>query len=262
MNFKELVGLRDSISMQLDNCKKKVENIRKEYQNQIKNNNDKIKNLINEININFLSISIEKALISLPDNAIGSKSFSVILNKKSTLYDNVQFNKIIRFLTFVENTEDHYNSFYDTIKNSYVSVPDKSKMQDLINLNRVTNYEYSLLKILCDTVDKNKVEFNKIYNAIEDRGIFLTASEKFQKQMLIEISDGLEDVVNRIDKTNEYLNDINYQLWSIDENISSSTNEIVNQLGSIDSSIQAGNALSAAQNYQLYRINQNIKATR
>ena len=80
--------------------------------------------------------------------------------------------------------------------------------------------------------------------------------------MLIEISDGLEDVVNRIDKTNEHLNDINYQLWSIDENISSSTNEIVNQLGSIDSSIQAGNALSAAQNYQLYRINQNIKATR
>lgn len=259
MDFSTLINSRNNILSQLSDLKANLDLTRKKYSTQIDQKKKDIEKLVTKINLNFLSISVEKSLVSIPGNAIGSKEFSSRLNLKSSLYDNAQFNKIIRFLTFIENSEDEYNSFYHSIKKSYITSPDKSKMSQLISLNRIVNYEYSLMHLLCEQVDNNKVEFNKIYNAIEDRGIFQTASEKFQNAMLEKISGTLEDIVHRIDITNDYLKDISFQLWSIDDNITTSTREISNQLGSIESSVQAGNALSAVQNYQLYRMNKNIK---
>ena len=259
MDFGILIQNRDKLLNELVGVSKEIENIKNKYSDKVSNRKKEIEELINKINLNFLSIKIEQSLICLPNCAVGSKGYSIELNKKSSLYDNIQFNKIIRFLTFIENSEDEYNSSYTTIKKSYISNPDISKMKDLISMNRVINYEYSLMNILCGKIDNNKVEFNKIYNAIEDRGIFQTASDKFQNTMLLNISGSLEDIVDRIDTTNDHLNEISIRLWSIDDNITSSTTDIVHQLGSLESSVQAGNALSAVQNYQLYRMNSNIK---
>ncbi len=259
MNFSSFINSRNNISSQLEELRRKIDNTKKQYSDKVSQRKKEITKLINKIDSSFLSISVEKSLILLPNNALGSKEFSSRLNQKSSLYDNVQFNKIIRFLTFIENSEDQYNSFYHSIQKRYLKDPNKSEMNELINLNRVINYEYSLMQLLVEQVDKNKVEFNKIYNAIEDRGIFQTASEKFQNSMLTKISGTLEDIVDRIDTTNDYLKDIIFQLWSIDDNISSSTSEIISQVRSLESAVQAGNALSAVQNYQLYRMNSNIK---
>jgi hypothetical protein len=262
MDFNNLIVQRDFISNEILLCNKKKAELKEKYKNKINEKKNKVKNIIERIDQKFLSISIEQALISLPNRAVGSKNFSKILNEKSSQYDNSQFNKIIRFLTFVENTEDNYNSFYGKVKSNYERNPEKSLMQELVNLNRIINYEYSLMKILCSQIDKNKVEFNKIFNAIEDRGIFLTSSEKYQNSILGKISGGLEEIAQKIDLTNEYLNDISFQLWEIDGNITNSISSIISQLDSVESSIQAGNALNAVQNYQLYKINKNIKGSK
>jgi hypothetical protein len=259
MDFLSLINSRDEASSQLQKLRKKIEAVKKEHSDLIENRKKEIEKLKKKIDFNFLSISIEKSLISLPHTALGSKEFSLRLNQKASLFDNTQFNKLVRFLSFIENSEDQYNSSYHSIKKSYLTSPDKTIMSELIGLNRVINYEYSLMHLLCECVDKSKVEFNKIYNAIEDRGIFQTASEKFQNNMLLKISGSLQDIAHRIDLTNDYLKDISFQLWSIDDNITSSAREITSQLGSLESAVQAGNALSAVQSYQLYSMNRNIK---
>jgi len=259
MDFNSFIKSRDEISQKLNDLRNEIKKVNDEYLSKVSLRKKEIEKTIEKIDKNFLSINLERSLILLPNNAVGSKGFGIELNKKSSLYDNTQFNKIIRFLTFIETSEAEYNSFYTKMKKSYLIDPNLDSMKELINLNRVINYEYSLMNILCDKIDNNKVEFNKIYNAIEDRGVFQTASEKFQNSMLLKISGSLEDIVDRIDTTNENLNEISFRLWDIDENISSSTDKIVNHLGSLESSVQAGNALSLAQNYQLYRINSNIK---
>ena len=251
MDFNLLINTRDKFLKKLYFLKNKHSELQNEYLNKINENKDRIKSLTKKIDQKFLSISIEHSLIALPSRAIGSKAFSLLLNKKSSLYDNTQFNKIVRFLSFIETCENRYNTFYDSIKRSYILKPVESEMRDLITMNRVINYEYSLMKILCVQVDNDKVEFNKIYNAIEDRGLFLTASEKYQNEMLGKISGTLKEISDKIDMTNEALNQISFQLWEIDSSINSSKDEIIYSLNSLESAVQAGNALSAMQNYQL-----------
>jgi hypothetical protein len=260
MDFAVLIKRRDDIKEQLENCDSKISQLKAKHDKSTKEITKEVDDLISLINRKYLSISIEQSLTHLPKTAIGSRSYSRLLNDKSAMYDNAQFNKIIRFLSFIENSEDQYNIQYSDVLKTYIDTPKKDKMSTLIHTYRIVSYEYSLMQILCTQISINKVEFNKIYNAIEDRGIFLTASEKFQNSMLEKISGGLEDIAARIDITNENLSELSSQLWEINDSITDGTSQICNELGSLGSSVRAGNAINALQSYQLYRLNRNVKS--
>jgi len=124
MNFSSFINSRNNISSQLEELRRKIDNTKKQYSDKVSQRKKEITKLINKIDSSFLSISIEKSLMLLPNNALGSKEFASRLNQKSSLYDNVQLNKIIRFLTFIENSEEQYNSFYHSIQKKYLKDPD------------------------------------------------------------------------------------------------------------------------------------------
>lgn len=233
-----------------------------EISENIKNKSSKLEKLetvinplINEINSKYLSITIEEVLQNLPSKAIGSKGYIEKLNKQSELYNDVQFNKIIRFLSFIEESEKMYRESYSELSKVYWTKPDKEDAEDLVMQHKLIHSEYKLMEVLCGCIKTDKVMFNKIYNSLEDRGVFLTKYEVMTMDYLSSISENIESVVGYLGEMNDSLATISSSLWGIESGI----DNMSYKLDEIDGGIKAGNLLKSVQTYELYKINKNTK---
>ena len=118
------------------------------------------------------------------------------------------------------------------------------------------------MDVLCNGILVDKVMFNKIYNNLEDKGIFLTKYEKINMEYLSSIARNIEQVVDQLNDINDSLIEVNEHLWQINDSIYSINDGISSMsdtLKEIDGGIKAGNFLNAIQTYQLYKINKNRK---
>ena len=128
---------------------------------------------------------------------------------------------------------------------------------------------YSLLSILANEVNGDVVNFNKVYNNLEDAGLFMTVPEKINQQYLSEISSKLDNVLSglkvlfeSIEETNRSLRDIEQNTNEMSSNMYDVTNhlwDISSNLKDVGSSINANNILTGIQTYQLHQINKNTK---
>ncbi len=98
----------------------------------------------------------------------------------------------------------------------------------------------------------NKVNSHKIYNFIEDKGVF---QNKFQRELL-----------QNLGNINNSLLKINNSLIQGFENLSESLNGITNSLNNIsgglhkiNSNLEIGNFVNMIQTYQMYKINNKTK---
>ena len=232
-----------------------VNNLIERKKNEIEKSKNKINPLIDRINSKYLSVALEGVLQSLPKKAIGTITFSEKLNKQASLYNDQQFNKIIRFLTFIEDSEKVYINSYISLSKKYISNPNKQNAEELITQHKLIYSEYKLMDVLCNGIQSDKVKFNKIYNTLEDRGIFLTQYEKINMEYLSSIAQNIETAVGQLSQINYSLNEVNDNLWEMNDKFSS----MADSLEEIDGGVKAGNTLKAVQTYQLYKINKNTK---
>jgi len=75
------------------------------------------------------------------------------------------------------------------------------------------------MSIFITEVDKDKVKFNKAYNLLEDKGLFLTANEKNLNQMfanmtgiLYELKNELRSIRSNVAESNMLLSDISSEI--------------------------------------------------
>lgn len=250
---------------EIENLKTSISNIGKK----IKSIDSKIGETIKSIDTKFLSISIEGVLLHLPNNVFGSKIFGQKLNSQVELYQDTQLNKIIRFLSLVEDIENDYNLSYSALGKSYLKTPKKNEAESLVSKYNLIKNEYKLMIVLLEAIKSDKVLFNKIYNLLEDRGVFLSVYDKMNFNNLSKIASNMTTLVEQSFLTNEYLKSINTELWAVNTNLDNINNaqgymndsleNINDSLGELDSSVKAGNFLSAIQTYELYKINKNTK---
>jgi len=159
-----------------------------EEQNKLKNENE-LKNK---------SIFNEKILNNFPNQTYGSVVFHNELNKNSILFDNSHLNKITRFLGFIENHEDKYLRLYNRCVTFYIDLPHDKCFNELIIKLETINHYYEIMKSLIHNVNKDKVLYNKLYNLIEDEGIFMTKTEKDTLNYMKNISSGIISLNNNI----------------------------------------------------------------
>lgn len=218
---------------------------------QIKAIDLKIEDTIKTIDNKLLSISIESVLLSLPSKAVGSITYAQKLNSQTQLYQDTQFNKIIRFLSLIEAIENDYNESYCDIGKSYLTRPNKNNAETLISKYTLLKNEYNLMNVFVDAIKTDKVMFNKIYNLIEDRGVFMSVYDKLNYHNLSSIASNMISLVEQSFLMNENLNSINNELWENNNKLEAMNDS----LGELDASVKAGNLLSAVQTYQLYKVN-------
>lgn len=202
----------------------------KELQNKVEINKkliSDIKDLSDKINVNDnnlalveKSIANEKYLKTFPSQAIGSISLYNRLNENFTFYDESQFNKIIRFVDYMERKEKLYRDLYVECTRDYVKNPNGIPLGSLYKEREELNVSYKLLTVLVDEVNGDVVSFNKVYNKLEDSGFFMTIPEKQNQKYLSEISSKLSDVMLGLKVIFESLEETNKNLRDISENTS------------------------------------------
>lgn len=206
-----------------------------EFNKKIKDKLEKLNDDLNEItrrrSIIEKSIKHEKALRKFPSQAIGSVTLYNKLNENYYFFDETQFNKIIRFVQHIEEKEKEYRKLYVTCTKGYLKTPSHIPFSDLNKEQHELKISYQLLTVLANEINGDVVSFNKVYNKLEDAGMFMTVPEKQNQEYLKQISSKLDNVMNGLKAVFDTLQETNRTLRNID--ITSSLN--TSYLGDIES---------------------------
>ena len=169
------------------------------------------------------TIQLVKLLNNLPNQTYGSVIFYNELNKNSTLFDNSHLNKITRFLNFIETHEDKYLRLYDQCVGLYIDDPNNNCFNELINKLETINHYYEIMKSLIHNVNKDKVLYNKLYNLIEDEGIFMTKNEKESLNYLRNFSKDImslkKNITDGFNKLTTEISSVSFGLYDLDESL-------------------------------------------
>lgn len=166
------------------------------------------------------SINKEILLKKFPSQAIGSVVLYNELNEKFNYYADNQFNKTIRFLEHIENKEKKYRDLYLNCTGDYITDPSGIPFDELIKEKKEIDNCYELLSILVNEVNGDIVKFNKVYNKLEDAGLFMTMPEKANQQYLLDISTKLDNVIEGLKVLFQSLEETNNSLRQIEGNTS------------------------------------------
>jgi DNA repair exonuclease SbcCD ATPase subunit len=166
------------------------------------------------------SINHEKTLRMFPSQAIGSVALHNKLNENYSFFDEAQFNKIIRFVQHIEEKEKRYRDLYVNCTNDYINNPEGIPIKDLKKEQHELKISYQLLTVLANEINGDVVSFNKVYNKLEDAGIFMTVPEKQNQEYLMQISSKLDNLMNGLKAVFDSLQETNRNLREISQNTS------------------------------------------
>jgi len=200
------------IEVEIDNNKKLIDK-RINIENQISS-------LKEEINVEELKIKREQFLSKMPSQAFGSVILYNKLNENYHFFDNEQFNKVVRFISHIEDKEKNYRKLYLKCTKNYTTDPEKIPVDAINNTKKEIDFLYKLLGILIYEVNGDLVSFNKVYNKLEDTGLFMSIPEKKSQEFLSQISNKLSNVMESLKVVFKQLENSNKILRSIDQNTS------------------------------------------
>ena len=200
------------IEVEIDNNKKLIDK-RIDIENQISSLQEKI-------NVEELKIKREQFLSKMPSQAFGSVILYNKLNENYHFFDNEQFNKVVRFISHIEDKENNYRKLYLKCTKNYMTDPEKIPVDALNNTKKEIDFLYKLLGILIYEVNGDLVSFNKVYNKLEDTGLFMSIPEKKSQEFLSQISNKLSNVMESLKVVFKQLENSNKILRSIDQNTS------------------------------------------
>jgi len=186
----------------------------------LKLKNDEISSCERDISILEKSIAHEKALRTFPSQAIGSVALYNKLNENYSFFDEAQFNKIIRFVQHIEEKEKRYRKLYLTCTKDYIKTPSHIPISELERERHELNISYKLLSVLANEINGDVVSFNKVYNKLEDAGMYMTVPEKQNQEYLRQISSKLDNVMNGLKAVFDSLQETNRNLREISQETS------------------------------------------
>lgn len=186
-----------------------------------------------EVSLLEKSIEFEKALRNFPCQAIGSISLYNALNENYDYFEESQFNNVIRFVHHIEEKEKRYRKLYLTCTKDYIKYPLSIPFAELEREQYELNLGYKLLFVLATEIKGDVVLFNKVYNQLEDSGMFMSVPEKQNQEYLSQISSKLSDVMNglkavfdSLQETNKILGEISASQEEIAANTSDSASSL------------------------------------
>ena len=135
-------------------------------------------------------------------------------------FNDIQLNKLTRFLSFLEGNEVKYNTLYEEGVNLYLDNPESDVFQQIsIKYLSILNY-YQIFTLMLNNINTDKVTFNKLYNIIEDEGIFMTRTEVDTMDYFKKISKGIsklnQNLISEFGKLNKGINNLNIGLQYLD----------------------------------------------
>jgi ribosomal protein L7/L12 len=143
----------------------------------------------------------------------------------------------------------------------YFKKLDRELIKEYIQILNDDSHLFNLLLInsiamVQSLVNDDMITFYEIYEKFDQLNMFDSKHEKDIKNMLSDINNGLDNIMNEIQRVGNNIVSSIGELGLITEE---SSKLISDGLNSVNSSIQANNFLTSIQTYQMYKINKNIK---
>ena len=203
--------------------KKTRRELQKELVKLISNQNKELPDILkikNSIKQKQSSILKESFLNRTPITLNFTKVISSKMKSIQNDFNDTQLNKLTRFLSFLEENEVKYNSLYKEGVNQYIDNPESDVFQQISgSYLSILNY-YQIFSLMLNNINVDKVIFNKLYNIIEDEGIFMTRTEVETMDYFKKISKGVselnQNLISEFDKLNKGINNLNMGLEYLD----------------------------------------------
>ena len=195
-------------------------------------------------------------------DVIEGNDFNLLLKKhyKSILEINRDYiQKFIKVSSYLKTKKENIQSIFDSIKD----IPDEELLNEYIeilkgNINSYNLLLYHSLNMISSLVEDD-MSFYEIYEAFDNLNMFDSKWERDVSQKLLNIGDGLKNLMSEVRKMSENISAGLSELTYATEQ----TNDILdNRLSEIDSSIQANTLITLINTYQSYKINKNTKSLR
>lgn len=187
--------------------------------------------LIESIELKKTIILKEKFLNKIPVELNFTRVISKKMKSIQDDFNETQLNKLTRFLSFLEDKENNYNELYKEGVDIYMKDP-KNKVFNQLSDHyfSIINY-YQIFTLMLNNIKSDKITFNKLYNLIEDEGIFMTRSETETFEYLKGISNSLSEMNKNLIQGFDMIN----QKF---KNLNQSVDSLSDELTLIDSSLQ------------------------
>ena len=195
---------------------------------------------------------------------VDGESFNRLLTNNQNQIIEIDKNYIKKFVkisiylkTKKNNTQKIFKSITDT-KN-------EDELQELVNLlkNQIHTYElliFHSINMITSLVESDLITFYEIYECFDELGVFNSNWENDVSKKLIDIGDGIKDLMYSIyQMENKIVNSIDNLTYVTQDSFSQLQGSVEKQLSTINSSIKMNNLLTGIQSYQMYKINQNTK---
>jgi hypothetical protein len=223
---------------------------------------DGVRNLL--LNIDLFSdtkYSFQNEVVQSKIN-LNTNKFEESLSKSKL--NDIETKNLMVLSNYINRFIEDYNSYLISIIPEDLRINNrKYLLNNLPNISELFQYiknsisYVSTLLIYRDQLffyykTGNKVNSYKLYNILEDKGVF---QNKFQRELI----QNLGNINNTLLKLNSSLI-IGFENMSESLNgLTKTFNNVSTELNKISSNIEMGNFVNMIQTYQMYKINQNTK---
>ena len=249
-NFRKGVEIKDLDKVFLESEKSEknyIKNVLKEFDN----DNNGIIDLIEDKN---------------EFNLLLKKHQKVVIEKGKEFNQNFT-HQLIKVGNYINQKRSNLQLIFDCMK----QVEDKKELNEFVQILDVEIHSYNLflinsLNLIVSLIEDDQITFYDIYEKFDKLNIYNSNWEN-------EISDKLSELNKGINKLNQNLRGVMYEIRDMGDRIVSSIDDLSyiteestkmldNRLGEIDSSIKTNNLLTLINTYQTYKINKNTKSLR
>ena len=237
----------------------KIDNIENKLNEQKRIEEEKRLKELKELQTNILS-ELDKDGNGEVDVVEGN-DFNLLLKKHQKTIIEVDRNYVQQFVkvsSYLKMKKGNIQSIFNSIKD----IPNQEMLNEYVEILKDDIHTYNLvlfnsLNMIVSLVEDDMITFYEIHEMFDNLNMFDSKHEKDVSQKLINIGDGLKDLMYEVRRMGNQISDSIHELSYVTKETNT---QLTNQLSEIDSSINVGNLISVINTYQNYKTNRRLNS--
>lgn len=194
-------------------------------------------------------------------DVVEGNDFNILLKKHQKTIIDVDRNYVQQFVkvsSYLKMKKGNIQSIFNSIKD----IPNQEMLNEYVEILKDDIHTYNLvlfnsLNMIVSLVEDDMITFYEIHEMFDNLNMFDSKHEKDVSQKLINIGDGLKDLMYEVRRMGNQISDSIHELSYVTKETNT---QLTNQLSEIDSSINVGNLISVINTYQNYKTNRRLNS--
>lgn len=194
-------------------------------------------------------------------DVLEGNDFNTLLKKHQKSIVEVDRNYVQQFVkvsSYLKTKKGNIQSVFNSIKDT----PNQEVLNNYVEILKDQIHTYNLvlfnsLNMIVSLVEDDMITFYEIHEMFDTLNMFDSKHEKDVSQKLLNIGDGLNDLMSEIRVMGDQISNSMNELSYVTEE---SNKQLTNKLSEIDSTMKVGNLISTINTYQNYKNNRRLNS--